>query len=126
MRALIVDDSRFIRQYLAELLCVLGIESEQSVDGCAAWERLRQDGEKAAFDFALVDVNMPRMGGMELVRKLRAEPGHGHLKLMMVTTEADMVYVSAALELGVDEFLMKPFSPECFKEKLQMLGLVGS
>ena len=126
MRALIVDDSRFIREYLAGLLRGLGVETEQAIDGFAGWERLRPEGAEWLFNFALVDMNMPRMGGLDLVRKLRAEQRYGGVKLMMVTTEADMVFVTAALQFGADEFLMKPFSPESLTEKLRLLGVLES
>ena len=126
MRALIVDDSSFIRRYMQELLTSMDITSEQAEDGCIALQRLDRPPPAVGFDIALVDLNMPRMGGMELVRSVRSMERFAPMKLMMVTTEAAMVFVSSALRLGADEFLMKPFSPESLKEKLRMLGLVES
>jgi two-component system, chemotaxis family, chemotaxis protein CheY len=70
MRALIVDDSRFVRGYLRGLLEEKGIECEEAADGQAGWmDQLRP----APFDLALVDWNMPVMNGLEMLKQLRAE-----------------------------------------------------
>jgi two-component system chemotaxis response regulator CheY len=73
----------------------------------------------------LLDVNMPRMNGLECVRTLRDAGLHPPMKVMMVTTEADNSFITRALEYGADEFLMKPFTPESLREKLVMLGLAA-
>ncbi len=120
MRALIVDDSRFIRQYLRQLLEEMGLCCEQAVDGDEALQKLR--GE-LPFDFMLLDVNMPGMSGLECVKTVREAGLQPAMKVMMVTTEADHSYIRLALEYGADEFLMKPFTPESLREKLAMIGL---
>jgi len=119
MRALIVDDSRFVRDYLRGLLEEKGIECEEAADGRAGMEQLKQ---RPAFDLALVDWNMPIMNGLEMLQQLRAE-GYGDMKVMMVTTEAENAYILRALDAGADEYLMKPFDDEALTEKLAMLGL---
>ena len=120
MRAVIVDDSRFVRGYLRGLLEEKGIECEEAADGQAGMEQLKQS---PSFDLALVDWNMPVMGGLEMLQQLRAE-GYGDVKVMMVTTEAENAYILRALDAGADEYLMKPFDDEALTEKLVMLGLV--
>jgi len=120
MRALIVDDSRFVRERLRGLLEEKGIECEQAADGRAGLELLHSSPE---FDVALVDWNMPVMDGLEMVRQLRTE-GYSDLKVMVVTTEAENDYIVRALNAGADEYLMKPFDDEALTEKLEMLGLV--
>jgi two-component system chemotaxis response regulator CheY len=122
MRALIVDDSRFIRQYLRQLLESMGMSCEEAVDGLTALEMLRG---AALFDFMLLDVNMPGMSGLECVKELREAGLQPPMKVMMVTTEADNSYICQALEYGADEFLMKPFTPESLREKLAMIGLAA-
>ena len=120
MRALIVDDSSFIREYLRHLLDRMGIVCEEAVDGSEALTVL---AAAQAFDLMLLDVNMPVMNGLECVRALReARLGPG-MKVMMVTTEADHTFISTALDSGADEFLMKPFTPESLREKILLLGL---
>jgi two-component system chemotaxis response regulator CheY len=119
MRALIVDDSRFVRGYLRGLLEEKGIECEEAGDGRAGLERLNAG---APFDVALVDWHMPVMDGLEMLRQLRAE-GFSGVKTMMVTTEAESDFILRALDAGADEYLMKPFDDAALTEKLAMLGL---
>jgi two-component system chemotaxis response regulator CheY len=121
MRALIIDDSRFVRGYLRGLLNEKGIECEEAADGRAGLDRLRC-GEK--FDLVLLDWNMPVMNGLETLKQLRSE-GYDGIKVLMVTTEAENDFIVRALEAGADEYLMKPFDAEAFEDKLAMLGLPG-
>jgi len=70
----------------------------------------------------LLDFNMPRLNGLECIRGLRESGLAQSMKVMMVTTEADYALIQQALELGADEFLMKPFTPQGLREKLMMVG----
>ena len=70
MRALIVDDSRFVRGYLRGLLEEKGIECEEAGDGQAGMEMLDSSG---SFDLALLDWNMPVMNGLDMLKQLRAD-----------------------------------------------------
>jgi|ERR1039457_2843532 two-component system chemotaxis response regulator CheY len=119
MRALIVDDSRFVRTFLRGLLEERGIECEEAIDGLAGLDRLNSG---KAFDLALVDWNMPVLNGLEMLTRLRAE-GFSSVKVMMITTEAENEFITSALDAGADEYLMKPFDEDAFDEKLMMLGL---
>lgn len=119
MRALIVDDSRFVRGYLRGLLEGKGMECAEAADGQAGLDQLHTGVD---FDLALVDWNMPVMNGLDMVTQLRAE-GFSRLKIMMVTTEAENDFIVRALNAGADEYLMKPFDDEALSEKLAMLDL---
>ncbi len=120
MRALIVDDSRFVRMHLRGLLAPRGIVCEEAADGQQGLERLRTS---EPFEFALVDWNMTGMTGLEMLRQARAE-GFSHLKIVMVTTEAENDNIIRALDAGANEYLMKPFEDEALAEKLAMIGVV--
>ena len=120
MRALIVDDSRFVRALLRGMLEIRGIACDEAADGRAALELLHGD---LTFELALVDWNMPVMNGLEMLRQLRAD-GFSDIKVMMVTTEAENDYIVQALDAGADEYLMKPFDAEALDEKLAMIGLI--
>jgi two-component system chemotaxis response regulator CheY len=120
MRALIVDDSRFVRGYLRGLLEEKGIECAEAGDGQAGMDQLNSG---LSFDVALIDWNMPVMNGLEMLKQMRAE-GFSDVKVMMVTTEAENDFILRALDAGADEYLMKPFDDEALTEKLAMLGLV--
>ncbi|MGA7107718.1 MAG: response regulator [Terracidiphilus sp.] len=119
MRALIVDDSRFVRTFMRGLLEKKGIECEEAGDGKAGLELLQT---KPSFDFALVDWNMPVLNGLDMLAQLRAR-GFTGVKVMMVTTEAENDFIARALDAGADEYLMKPFDEDALTEKLSMLGL---
>jgi two-component system, chemotaxis family, chemotaxis protein CheY len=119
MRALIVDDSRFVRDYLRQLLEDRDVECVDAVDGRAGLDQLH---ESAPFDLALIDWNMPVMNGLEMLQQMRAE-GYSSVRVMMVTTEAENDFILRALDAGADEYLMKPFNGEALGEKLELLGL---
>ena len=123
MRALIVDDSRFMRSHLRQFLERKGVSCAEAGDGREALEALRDGGD--AFDLMLLDVNMPRMGGLECVKTLREAELNPRMKVMMVTTESDNGFIESALEYGADEFLMKPFTAESLREKLAMIGIAA-
>ena len=105
MRALIVDDSRFVRNFLRGLLEEKGIACEEAGDGQAGMAQLKSGAD---FDLALIDWNMPVMNGLEMLTALRAE-GFSDIKVMMVTTEGENEFIIRALDSGADEYLMKPF-----------------
>lgn len=119
MRALIVDDSRFVRGLLRGLLEERGIACEEAEDGQAGLAQLHAGGE---FNLALIDWNMPVMNGLEMLTTLRAQ-GFRKLKVMIVTTEAENEFILRALNCGADEYLMKPFDEQALAEKLAILDL---
>jgi two-component system chemotaxis response regulator CheY len=123
MRALIVDDSSFIREYLRYLLSQMDVVCEEAVDGSEALTVL---AAKETFDLMLLDVNMPVMNGLECVKALREARLGPAMKVMMVTTEADHSFIATALDNGADEFLMKPFTPESLREKMLLLGVLAA
>ena len=121
MRALVVDDSKAMRMILAKFLREIGVEVTEAGDGVEALARLNE-GERV--DVMLVDWNMPRMNGYELVCAVRANVLLAEVRIMMITTEISMENVEKALAAGANEYLMKPFTQEILREKLSMLGLV--
>jgi len=120
MRALIVDDSRFVRGFLRGMLEKRGIECKEAGDGQAGLDQIHAGDP---FELALVDWNMPVMDGLTMLKLLRAD-GFSEMKVLMVTTEAENDFILRALDAGADEYLMKPFDEEALSEKLAMLGLV--
>ena len=122
MRALIVDDSKFVRSLLRGMLEGLDFECDEAGDGQAGLDTLRAGPD---FDLALIDWNMPVMDGLEMLCQMRAE-GFTSVKVLMVTTESEHTNILRALEAGADEYLMKPFEAEALSGKLAMMGLVGA
>ena len=118
MKILIVDDSKTIRMMIGKLLKTLGHEPLDAANGKEALDILRAD---RAIGMALVDWNMPVMGGMDLVKAVRADEGLRGTRLIMVSTETEMDRVREAIKEGADEYIMKPFSKEAIEEKIQIV-----
>jgi two-component system chemotaxis response regulator CheY len=121
MHALVVDDSKTIRMFLKEQLKGLGFEVTEAADGRQALNLLKN---MTLVDLVLVDWNMPEMDGISFVRAVRAESDYSALPMMMVTTNAELSQVSKALEAGVNEYIMKPFTTDILRQKLQLLGFL--
>jgi len=118
-RALIVDDSRVARAMIARALSgIYDITQAESAE--VGLEALTAS---EPFVVLLVDWNMPGMTGVEFVRQLRTSGAYADLKILMITTEVQAEGMSAALDAGVDEYLMKPFGREAVLEKLALLDL---
>ena len=120
MHALIVDDSDVIRKILTAYLQKLGFQVTAAVNGREALEQLQRMGKA---DIALVDWNMPEMDGIAFLREVRANVDYDTLPVMMVTTNSELKHVSQALEAGANEYIMKPFTADMLKEKLELLGV---
>jgi two-component system chemotaxis response regulator CheY len=120
VRALVIDDSKPIRSILGKFLRELGFDITEAANGKLALDELSRLGPP---DLALVDWNMPEMNGLEFVQSVRANHRYDQMPMMMVTTETDMERVSAALEAGANEYVMKPFTKDVILEKLQLLGM---
>jgi two-component system chemotaxis response regulator CheY len=121
VRALIVDDSRAMRAVIGKMVGDLGVETTFAGNGREALAQLEATGRP---DFALLDWNMPEMNGFELLVALRADVRYADLPVVMVTTETEMSQIARALECGANEYVMKPFTPDILRDKLDMLGLV--
>jgi two-component system, chemotaxis family, chemotaxis protein CheY len=122
MRALIVDDSRFIRDYLHSVFTQRGILCVEAGNGEEALDCLHQFGP---FTFALVDWNMPRMSGFEMLQVARADRALDQTRFIMMTTEAENDHIEAALTAGADEYMVKPFDETGLFDKLRMVGIDG-
>ena len=123
MLALVIDDSKTTRMILRRMLKELGFEVEEAENGREALDLLESG---FAPNIVLVDWNMPVMDGYQFVKAVRSKPKFNKLVLMMVTTETELDRLIAALEVGIDEYVMKPFTKEVIEEKLEILGFARS
>ena len=120
-KALVVDDSRTIRTILRRLLVELGYEVCEAADGKEALAVI--DAEGTAVSLVLTDVMMPEMDGLELLKRLRKNPELSLLKIIMVTTETELDRMVTALDAGANEYVMKPFTRDILREKLELVGI---
>lgn len=119
MKALVVDDSRAIRELLTDTLAGVGFEVVQAADGIQALERLNDHGD---VDLVLVDWNMPGMDGLEFVQAVQRDPRLGRLRVMMVTMERSVSHVAQAMRAGVDQYITKPCSKAAILDRVRAMG----
>lgn len=122
MKLLVVDDSSTMRRIIKNTLSRLGyndvLEGENGVEG---WEKM--DGN-SDIKVLITDWNMPEMNGLELVKKVRADKRFVDIPIIMVTTEGGKAEVITALKAGVNNYIVKPFTPQVLKDKLEaVLGI---
>ena len=115
---MIVDDSATMRKIIMRTVRMSGLDfekTEEAGNGIEAIEKLKT----APVDILLSDVNMPEMGGQEMVKKIRAELKNcADTKIVMVSTESSQELIDSMIADGANGFITKPFTPEKFREKL--------
>lgn len=114
MKVLLVDDSGTMRSIQRRCLGKLGIENVvEAEDGAVALKLF----ESTAFDVVLTDWNMPNMDGLTLLQEIRKR--NREIPVVMITTEAERSRVVQAIQFGVSDYLVKPFTPDGLREKLE-------
>jgi two-component system OmpR family response regulator len=103
-KILIVDDDAHIREVLHFALAKAGMETTEAGDGEAALAAVERDRP----DLVVLDINMPRMDGLEVCRRLRSS---GDLPILFLSSRDDEIDRVVGLELGADDYVVKPFSP---------------
>lgn len=107
MKVLVADDSSTVRRLVAARLRADGYEVIEADDGQAALLLALSEHP----DLIVLDKVMPKLDGFEVVRLLRARPETAKLPIIMLTERAGEEDVLDGLDLGVDEYMPKPFSP---------------
>ncbi len=116
MKILVVDDSSTMRRIIKNTLARLGYKDIlEGADGVEGWDAMNANPE---IEMLITDWNMPEMNGLELVKKVRADERFTDLPIIMVTTEGGKAEVITALKAGVNNYIVKPFTPQVLKEKL--------
>jgi two-component system chemotaxis response regulator CheY len=117
-RLLIVDDSKLMRDMVAACLRPLGaVAFEFAGTGLEAIERLALSG----FDLVVLDLNMPDVGGIEVIEFVRAQDRLKTLPILIVTTRGDDASRARVLDAGASAFLAKPFAPEQILDEVRKL-----
>ncbi|MBI5639178.1 MAG: chemotaxis response regulator CheY [Nitrospirae bacterium] len=118
MKILCVDDFSTMRRIVKNILKQLGYENlEEAEDGAQAFAKLKSGG----FGFVVSDWNMPNMDGLDLLKKVRSDPELKDLPILMVTAEAEKEKVIEAIKAGVNNYVVKPFTAEVLKEKMDKI-----
>lgn len=107
-KILVVDDEPTIVRLMEFILARQGHEMQVAVNGEEALEKIRAH----APDLVLLDIMMPRIDGYEVARAVRADPATAGLPIIMLSAKAQEEDIRKGVEIGVDEYITKPFSPE--------------
>ena len=118
MKILIVDDFSTMRRIIKNLLRDLGFtNTDEADDGTTALPML----ENGHYDFLVTDWNMPGMTGIELLKAIRADDRFKTLPVLMVTAEAKREQIIEAAQAGVNGYVVKPFTAQALKEKIEKI-----
>jgi two-component system chemotaxis response regulator CheY len=123
---LIVDDSPAMRAFIRRVLALSGFaagECAEASDGQEALDLLRRQW----IDVILTDINMPRMDGEELLRRLEADPLLRTIPVLVVSTDRTETRVQRMLEMGARGYVKKPFAAETLRDELEhVLGVADA
>jgi two-component system chemotaxis response regulator CheY len=115
LKILAVDDSPTMRRIIINTLKRAGFQDVvEASDGKDALAKLKTD----KFNFVITDWNMPEMDGLTFVSTLRADPDFQSLPVLMVTTRSVKEDIIEAMKAGVNNYIVKPFTPETLAEKI--------
>jgi two-component system chemotaxis response regulator CheY len=118
MKFLVVDDFSTMRRIIKNLLHDLGYPNvTEADDGKTALPMLQAGG----FDFLISDWNMPGMSGLDLIKAVRSDAKLAKMPVLMLTAEAKREQIIEAAQAGVNGYVIKPFTAETLKEKLDKI-----
>ncbi len=116
-RVLVADDSSTMRKIILRSLTAVGVpDATEAADGQEAVDKFKPGD----FDLVLTDGNMPNKNGLEVITEIRAQDAD--IPIIMVTTEAEKSRVLEAIQAGVSDYLVKPFTADMLREKLEKHG----
>jgi two-component system chemotaxis response regulator CheY len=118
MKILVVDDFSTMRKIVKNVLKQLGYNNiEEAEDGAQAYTKLKNN----TFNFVVSDWNMPNMDGLDMLKKVRSDQEIKDLPVLMVTAEAEKDKVITAIKAGVNNYIVKPFTAETLKQKMEQI-----
>jgi two-component system chemotaxis response regulator CheY len=122
MKCLVVDDSATMRRIVINALKTIGYpDAVEAADGKEALAKCDD-----SIQMVITDWNMPVMGGLDLVKSLRSDPRTAKIPILMVTTRSLKEDILQALEAGINSYILKPFTPQVLKEKLDQVSSFAS
>lgn len=118
LKVLVVDDMSTMRRIIKNVLKQIGFsDMVEAVNGQDALNKLKAGD----IGFIVSDWNMPVMQGIDLLRAVRADAELKHLPFLMVTAEAQKDNIIEAVQAGVSNYVVKPFTAEALQEKLEKI-----
>jgi len=118
LKVLVVDDMSTMRRIVKNVLKQIGYtDLHEAEDGEKGLKKLKEGG----FGLVVSDWNMPVMMGIDMLRAIRADPDLKHIPVLMVTAEAQKENIIEAVQAGVSNYVVKPFTADALLEKLQKI-----
>ncbi len=118
MRVLIVDDFSTMRRIVRNILRQRGFNNVvEADDGTTAWDTINRE----KIDFIVSDWIMPKMTGIELLRKVRSSEQYADTPFLMVTAEAQQENIIEAVQAKVSNYIVKPFTADTMKQKIDKI-----
>ena len=118
LRILAVDDSPTMRRIIVNTLKRAGFENVlEATDGKDALAKLKTEN----FGFVITDWNMPEMDGLTFVKTVRTDPEFQNMPILMVTTRSVKEDIIMAMKAGVNNYIVKPFTPDTLAEKINQV-----
>jgi two-component system chemotaxis response regulator CheY len=112
-----------MRRIVCNALIEIGYtDHTEAEDGLKAMEKLTSE----PIDFVITDWNMPNMNGLDLTRGIRQHETLGQMPILMVTTRGLKEDVLAAMQAKVNNYVIKPFTPDILRDKIDMILAIGS
>lgn len=111
---LVVDDSETVRAVIAKAIEMSGVAVKTLLTAANGQDALGILG-KEWVDLVFADINMPIMGGVEMVRRMKADDNMKDIPVVIVSTEGSATRIKSLMESGIRDFLRKPFTPEALK-----------
>lgn len=119
LKFLVVDDSVTMRRIVINSLANLNyLDYVEASDGKDALAKLESDPN---INFVITDWNMPEMSGLELVKAIRSDQRFSELPVLMVTTRGLKNDIIEALKARVNNYILKPFTPQVLREKIEQI-----
>ena len=114
---LVVDDMRTMRKVVQKSCTDLGFKNYlEAGDGAEAWQVLNDNAGKVGL--VISDWNMPNCTGLDFLKRVRADSRFKKLPFVMLTAESEKTQIMAAIQAGVDTYVIKPFTPAILQQKL--------
>jgi len=118
MKVLVADDDKTFRMLVSEVLNDAGYEVSAHENGLEAWKHLQAHGA----DVAVLDINMPEMDGIELLRNIRGDERLRDMPVLLLTIRALTEDQVQGYDRGADDYLTKPFSNEVLVARVKVLA----
>lgn len=117
-KVLVVDDFESMRRIVKQVLNDIGFKDVSLADDGATALPMLKNGN---FGLLITDWNMPQMEGIDLVKAVRADPRIKATPILMVTAEAKREQIIQAAQAGVNDYIVKPFTPDTLKAKIEKI-----